>query len=443
MYALEEFDDNLYIVSEYVPGQTLRDEVATGPVSGRLLLDTGIDIAAALAVAHQHGVVHRDLKPENVIRTADGRIKILDFGLARVQSAQGGWEASRTRLTEPGALLGTPGYMPPEQLRGAEVDFRADIFSFGVLLYELASGVHPFTSTNPASTIARVLESEPPDVTQLSRSCPPGLAQLIGTCLQKQPEQRFGATVELVEALQELRRDLVASKAGQSSKSKKATVEGTRRRSPRSPVWWWQFHQAVVGVGYYLTLIPLWSIRAWMPGAWGSRLFFAAVAAVGIAATLRFHLWFTSRFSCTELVAQRRQSFWLIRGADWLFVLLLLGAGALLAAEHAGYSALFVALAVGTFIGFTIIEPATARAACKRRRSKTSGSRTGRKSSSGSPEAVVALRTGYSAGVVRWRRAASNVKVSFSLGTPVTNGRMIMLSGKERLRLSVMFSHCM
>ncbi len=320
-------------------------------------------------------------KPENVIRTADGRIKILDFGLARVQSAQGGWEASRTRLTEPGALLGTPGYMSPEQLRGAEVDFRADIFSFGVLLYELASGVHPFTSTNPASTIARVLESVPPDVTQLSRSCPPGLAQLIGTCLQKQPEQRFGATVELVEALQELRRDLVASKAGQSSKSKKATVEGTRRRSPRSPVWWWQFHQAVVGVGYYLTLIPLWSIRAWMPGAWGSRLFFAAVAAVGIAATLRFHLWFTSRFSRTELVAQRRQSFWLIRGADWLFVLLLLGAGALLAAEHAGYSALFVALAVGTFIGFTIIEPATARAAFKRRRSKTFGSRTGRKSS--------------------------------------------------------------
>ena len=381
VYALEEFRDNLYIVSEYVPGQTLRDEVATGPVSGRLLLDTGIDIAAALAVAHQHGVVHRDLKPENVIRTADGRIKILDFGLARVQSAQGGWEASRTRLTEPGALLGTPGYMPPEQLRGAEVDFRADIFSFGVLLYELASGVHPFTSTNAASTIARVLESEPPDVTQLSRSCPPGLAQLIDTCLQKQPEQRFGATVELVEALQELRRDLVASKAGQSSKSKKATVEGRRRRSPRSPVWWWQFHQAVVGVGYYLTLIPLWSIRAWMPGAWGSRLFFAAVAAVGVAATLRFHLWFTSRFSRTELAAQRRQSFWLIRGADWLFVLLLLGAGALLAAEHAGYSALFVALAVGTFIGFTIIEPATARAAFKRRRSKTSGSRTGRKAS--------------------------------------------------------------
>ena len=128
-------------------------------------------------------------------------------------------------------------------------------------------------------------------------------------------------------------------------------------------------------------LIPLWHIRAWIPGAWGSRLFFAAVAVVGVAATLRFHLWFTSRFSRTELAAQRRQSYWWVRGAECLFVLLLLVTGALLAEEHAGFSALFVALAVGTLIGFTIIEPATTRAAFKRLRSKTAGSRARRKSS--------------------------------------------------------------
>ena len=381
VYALEEFDDALYIVSEYVRGRTLRDEVTTGPVPGGPLLDTGIEIARALAVAHRHGVIHRDLKPENVIRTAEGHVKILDFGLARIENSPGGLAASTTRLTEPGTVLGTPVYMPPEQLRGQEVDFRGDIFSFGVLLYELASGTHPFTSSNPASTIARVLESDPPDVTQLSHSCPAGLDQLIGTCLQKDPAQRFSSTDVLLEKLQELRRDLVETETGRPlSAQQAATGAGSRRRSP-SPLWWWQCHQAVVGLGYYLMLIPLWNIRAWIPGAWGSRLFFAAVAAVGVAATLRFHLWFTSRFYRTELAAQRRQSFWLIRGADWLFVSLLLVGGVLLAGDHAGFAALLVSVAIGTFIGFTIIEPATTRAAFKRRRSKASGSRAGRKTS--------------------------------------------------------------
>ena len=352
VYALEEFDDNLYIISEFVPGLTLREEVAKGPLPIGVVLNTGVEVLRALVAAHGQGVIHRDLKPENVIRTPDGSVKVLDFGLARMLGAHaGGVEASRTRLTEPGAILGTPGYMPPEQLRGNEVDARADIFSFGVLLYELASGAHPFTSSNPASTIARVLESEPPDVTQLSPSCPAGLDQIISKCLQKEPAQRFSSSSGLLDALEQLRRDVAESEAVRAaSKSPLKTAEKPRR-SPKSPLWWWQFHQAVVGVGYYLVLIPAWGVRGWMPGSAGSLLFFALVAAVGVAATLRFHLWFTSQNYRSELTTQRGQSFRWIRGADWLFVGLLVVIGALLAAAHAAYAALFVGIAVGSFIG--------------------------------------------------------------------------------------------
>ncbi len=153
IFALEETDDVLCIVSELVRGRTLREELADGPLLPRQLIATLIDIAAALEAAHAMSIVHRDLKPENVIRRSDGQIKVLDFGLAR-------WEPqpdtpSMTRLTEAGVALGTPGYMAPEQLSGGEADARADIFSFGVLAWELATGEHPF-GTDPAAVLTRM-----------------------------------------------------------------------------------------------------------------------------------------------------------------------------------------------------------------------------------------------------------------------------------------------
>ena len=367
VYALEEFDDSLYIVSEYVPGKTLRDEVATGPLPVKALLTTAVEIARALAAAHHQAVVHRDLKPENVIRTGEGRVKVLDFGLAYVGNA--GDTTSTTRLTEPGSVLGTPGYISPEQLRGINVDFRTDLFSFGVLLYELTSGAHPFTSSNPASTIARVLEAEPPDVKELSPDCPPQLEQVIRRCLQKEPTQRYASTTELVEALELLRRDV----ADTPSRPASATVkrEPPAAKSKLSPLWWWQFHQVVVGLVYYLTLIPMWTVRKEVP-EWGALLFFSTVAVVGVAATLRFHLWFTSRFTRAELAAQRDRVFWITRIADCVFVLLHLGAGAAMANSEVALTALLVGIAVGSFIAFLVIEPATTRAAFKRSKSKSS-----------------------------------------------------------------------
>ena len=367
VYALEEFEESLYLVSEYVPGKTLRDEVATGPLAIKALLTTAVEIARALAAAHHQDVVHRDLKPENVIRTREGSVKVIDFGLAYVGSA--GDTAATTRLTEPGSVLGTPGYASPEQLRGTNVDFRTDLFSFGVLLYELVSGAHPFTSSNPASTIARVLEAEPLDVTALSPDCPPELEQVVRRCLHKEPRLRYGSTTELVEALELLRRNVVESESRPASAT--ATREPAVATSKTSPLWWWQFHQVAVGLVYYLTLIPMWNVRNSVPAPWGALLFFSTVAIVGVAATLRFHLWFTSCFTRAELTAQRDRVFWITRVADSVFVLILLGAGAAMANAEVALTALLVGIAVGSVIAFLVIEPATIRAAFKRSKSRS------------------------------------------------------------------------
>ena len=390
VYALEEFDGSLCIVSEYVPGETLRQELAAGPLPPADLLDTAIAIARALAAAHEGNVLHRDLKPENVIRIQDtgtggAGVKIVDFGLARFSDPEAG-AASATQLTAPGAMLGTPGYMAPEQIRGEPLDFRADIFAFGVLLFELATGSHPFTSATPVSTVARVLEATPPDLRQLAPACPAALAAIIRRCLQKDPEQRHGSTRELVDHLADARRTPAGSTAApRAAKASHRSGDPQREQRPGatgaaargsddpergtrlSPVWWWQFHQRAAGVVYYAMLYPLWRVREWAPPPWGSAVFFAALAAVLVAANLRFHLSFTERFTPDELdLQQTRVAPW-VRAADWLFVALLLAATALIAAAHPAWASLTAAVGIVSAVTFLLIEPATTRAAFRDR----------------------------------------------------------------------------
>ena len=390
VYALEEFDGALCIVSEYVPGETLRQELAAGPLPTADLIETAIAVARALAAAHEGNVLHRDLKPENVIRVQDAgvedaAIKLVDFGLARFEDPDAG-AASVTQLTAPGAMLGTPGYMAPEQIRGEQVDFRADIFAFGVLLFELATGWHPFTSATPVSTVARVLESTPPDLRQLAPACPTALEEIISRCLQKDPAQRYADTRELVDDLEGARRTAAglaarprvegaARGSGEPEPGRSPGSIGAAARSsedrPRearlSPVWWWQFHQRTAGTVYYVMLYPMWRVREWAPPPWGSAVFFAALAAVLVAANLRFHLSFTERFTPAQLHLQRSQVAPWVRGADWLFVVLLLAATALIADTHPAWASLTAAVGIVSAVTFLVIEPATTRAAFRHR----------------------------------------------------------------------------
>ena len=199
VYALEEIEGELYIVSELVRGRTLRDELATVRSRRRCLRATLLDIADALAAAHAQGIVHRDLKPENVIRCTDGRVKILDFGLAR--PVEGTMTPTSTRLTQAGTAAGTPGYMAPEQLAGGTVDPRSDVFAFGVLAAELATGEHPFGSDSAAmlGRMAQMLEGEP--IVRSGSWSAPDVQQIARRCLRADPGERFASGVELAAAL--------------------------------------------------------------------------------------------------------------------------------------------------------------------------------------------------------------------------------------------------
>ncbi len=362
VYALEEIDGHVFIAGEYVPGHTLREELTGGPLPASRVIETGLHLSRALAAAHDRNIVHRDLKPENVIRLPTGEVKILDFGLARAPVT----DRSVQALTIEGSAIGTPAYMSPEQIRGDAVDFRSDLFSLGVLLYELSTGVPPFRGSDPASTIARILESDPPELTDrvpASLAADRGLADLkriIAMCLRKAPDARYASTLALVSALERAQ----AGRAGSQVEVRPVSAsELSSHQGTAPPRWWWQFHQAMASLGYLVMLVPLWLARSWIGPPTGVWLFFAGlVGAVG-ASTLRLHLWFTVREYPSQLAAQRQRTGGWIRLADILFVAVMLAAAGLTMSSQAEAAALFVAAAVGALVAFAVIEPATTRAA--------------------------------------------------------------------------------
>ena len=200
IYALEEIDGQAYISSEYLDGETLRAVVQRGPLSRDRTLAVAHALASALVVAHARGIVHRDLKPENVLCLADGRVKILDFGLARFEG-EARRLASVSRLTMTGLVAGTPGYMAPEQLLGLDVDARVDQFALGTLIAELASGTNPFEGGPLAATIARVLGGDGLPLSS-QRLLPPDLMAVAHRCTRQRPDDRYPSTSQVLAAIE-------------------------------------------------------------------------------------------------------------------------------------------------------------------------------------------------------------------------------------------------
>jgi serine/threonine protein kinase len=192
IYDVGTHDGTLCLVEELLDGTTLRAPLEHGALPPRRAVEYARAIAQGLAAAHAKGITHRDLKPENVMITADGRVKILDFGLAKLhESSQAPDTATRTLDTDPSTVLGTVAYMSPEQVRGQVVDPRSDIFSLGVVLYEMLAGARPFGGATSPDTLAAILNAEPADLPMTERAIPPALERVVRRCLEKQPEQRF------------------------------------------------------------------------------------------------------------------------------------------------------------------------------------------------------------------------------------------------------------
>src|SRR5215831_13868075 len=202
-------DGSPYVVSELLEGQTLRQRMSGTTLPQRKAVDYALQIAHGLAAAHEKGIVHRDLKPDNLFITNDGRLKILDFGLAKLTGA-GNTELSQTSIptrrvdTDPGKVMGTVGYMSPEQVKGRPVDHRSDIFSFGAILYEMLSGRRAFHGESAAETMSAILKEDPPDLSETNERISPALERLVNHCLEKNPEERFHSSRDLAFALEAL-----------------------------------------------------------------------------------------------------------------------------------------------------------------------------------------------------------------------------------------------
>ena len=232
VYDLGSHEGAPYIVTELLEGETLRTRLSGGAIPVRKAVDYAVQLAKGLAAAHEKGIVHRDLKPENIFLTNDGRVKILDFGLAKLTQPDvpGALQTSlptAAASTEPGVVMGTLGYMSPEQVKGHPADQRSDLFSFGAILYEMLSGVRVFRRDSAAETMSAILREEPPDLSATNKNVQPGLERIVRRCLEKNPEERFYSARDIAFDLEAL-----SATSGATAAAADAGVAKRRRLFP-------------------------------------------------------------------------------------------------------------------------------------------------------------------------------------------------------------------
>ncbi len=207
-----------FLAMEYVEGRPLAQRILEGPLKISELVQVGMQVADALDDAHSKGIVHRDIKPANLMITPRGHVKVLDFGLAKLEADAKGRDETQL-LTSAGLVVGTVSYMSPEQALGRDVDYRTDIFSLGVVLYEMATGRLPFSGATPSETMARILQAQPDAIARFNYEVPEGLERVVRKCLEKDRERRYQSARELLVDLKNLERDSGSEQAATAGSS--------------------------------------------------------------------------------------------------------------------------------------------------------------------------------------------------------------------------------
>ncbi len=258
VYDIGEHNGSPFIVAELLEGEELRERLDGGAIPLRKVTDYAQQIVSGLSAAHEKGIVHRDLKPENLFVTKDERVKILDFGLAKLRESStnihGSEDATRRAMTDPGVVMGTVGYMSPEQVRGSLTDHRSDIFSFGLILYEMITGRRAFQEESLAETMSAIVKEEPPEMTESNPNISPSLERIVRRCLEKKPDRRFQSTADLGFALESLSAPTISSGANMT-----VAVSAIGPETDKSP---WKARIPWIAAG--LLALMLISFGAWV-----------------------------------------------------------------------------------------------------------------------------------------------------------------------------------
>jgi serine/threonine protein kinase len=256
IFHIGTHNDAPFIVSELLEGESLRERIGGNALPQRKAVDYALQLARGLAAAHEKGIVHRDIKPDNVFVTDDGRVKILDFGIAKLTGAIDGNQSqtevpTRKVNTDPGTVMGTVGYMSPEQLKGQTVDHRSDIFSFGAILYEMLSGKRAFRGDSMAETMSAILREDPPDLSETNKTVSPALERVVRHCLEKIPAERFHSARDLAFAIDSLSGSAIISGQTTTIEAVTATTEtngGNLRILRTAPIAWIIAAVCVIGL---------------------------------------------------------------------------------------------------------------------------------------------------------------------------------------------------